>query len=234
MSRIPLESASNAIKCPLCLADRSRVLLPARRTLHECAVCGLVFVRAEDHPTLEAERARYTFHRNSPDDPGYRAFLERLAAPLAAVLPPGAEGLDYGCGPGPTLSLLLSERGFRVAVHDVQFFPDDSLLVRRWAFVTCSEVIEHFRTPREELLRLAGLVEPGGWLGLSTPRPPDNDADLASWPHHRDPTHLCFYRPRTMEWLAAWLGFSLRAAAPGVWLLQRGGGQARASSPSLP
>jgi len=48
-------------------------------------------------------------------DPRYRRFLARLAEPLIAHLPKGARGLDFGCGPGPTLSLMLREAGFACA-----------------------------------------------------------------------------------------------------------------------
>jgi hypothetical protein len=89
-----------------------------------CAACGLIQVTREDHLTPAAERAHYGTHRNDPADPGYRTFLDRLCAPLVQRLPPGAEGLDYGSGPGPTLSVMLEEQGFPMRVYDPHFADD--------------------------------------------------------------------------------------------------------------
>jgi hypothetical protein len=52
-------------------------------------------VSPAEHLDPGEERARYDEHENDPHDPAYRAFLERVAAPLAERLEPGARGLDY-------------------------------------------------------------------------------------------------------------------------------------------
>jgi SAM-dependent methyltransferase len=137
-------------------------------------------VPAAQHADSARERARYETHRNSPDDPGYRAFLDRLLAPLTAVLPAGAEGLDYGCGPGPTASAMLRERGFRTFDYDPFFFPDARPLARTFDFIVCTEVLEHLRRPAEDLARLAGLLKPGGLLGAMTGVLED-DASFEGW-----------------------------------------------------
>lgn len=156
----------------------------------------------------EAERARYATHQNHPADPGYRAFLSRLADPLVARLTPGATGLDYGSGPGPTLSVMLEEQGFEMAIHDPYFEADPGALARAYDFITCTETVEHFFRPGDELERLAGLLRPGGWLAIMTEVFEDREP-FHDWWYARDPTHVCFYRGRTMEWIAARFGWSL-------------------------
>jgi SAM-dependent methyltransferase len=161
----------------------------------------LTFMEPTQRPTPDVERRRYEQHRNDPDDPGYRKFLDQLAAPLAARLRPGARGLDYGSGPGPTLSRMLEERGFRMSIHDPFFAPDPLPLATTWDFITCTEVFEHFFEPARELERLRGMLRPGGLLGVMTELLED-DTRFDGWRYARDPTHVCFYRIETMRWIA--------------------------------
>ncbi len=193
----------------------------------ECGVCRLVFVPPAYHPDVEAERAHYGTHHNDPGDPGYRAFLDRLAKPLAARLAPGATGLDYGCGPGSALARMMEERGFPTALYDPFFAPDDAVLRRAYDFVTCTETAEHFHRPAEEIARLDGLLAPGGWLGVMTEMAAE-DRDFATWRYARDPTHVCFYRPATIEWIAAWRGWTLETPGRDVVLFHKPGGAPRA------
>jgi len=195
--------------CPLCRSDGVHPFASAHgRRYFDCQTCRLVFLAPEQRLDPGAERARYETHRNDPADEGYRAFLSRLAAPLAERLPPGAEGLDYGSGPGPTLSLMLEEQGFHVEIYDPFFCPNPAALERSYDFVTCTETVEHFFRPREEFERLGRLLRPGGWLGVMT-EVLLNDAAFERWYYVRDETHVCFYRPATLEWLAAHFGWGV-------------------------
>ena len=162
---------------------------------------------------------RYRQHRNRPDDPAYRAFLARLADPLIPRIPRGARGLDYGSGPGPTLSVMMEEAGFTMRIWDPFFAPDPAPLEETYDFVTCTETAEHFHDPGREFRRLAGLLRPGGWLGLMTGilRP---DVDFREWWYVRDPTHVAFYAPETLEWVADRHGWLLHDVASTVVLFQ--------------
>jgi SAM-dependent methyltransferase len=187
----------------------SRPFLRAEgRDFRRCGVCALTFVPAAQHLDPAAERARYARHDNRPDDPGYRAFLDRLLAPLCARLPPGAEGLDFGCGPGPTASRMLAERGFPTRDYDPYFAPDAAALARTYDFVVATEVLEHLSRPSRELDRLAGLLKPGGLLGIMTGVLED-DAAFEGWWYRRDPTHVAFYRSETLAWIARSRGWAL-------------------------
>jgi 2-polyprenyl-3-methyl-5-hydroxy-6-metoxy-1,4-benzoquinol methylase len=156
----------------------------------------------------EAERERYAQHNNDPEDPQYRSFLDRLVRPLVQRLTPGAEGLDFGCGPGPTLSRMLTEQGYPTAEYDPYFFPDASLLARRWDFVTATEVLEHLQRPGEVLGGIASMLQPGGFLGAMT-RVLTPETDFSTWWYVRDETHVCFWRPSTFSWIAERYGWTL-------------------------
>jgi 2-polyprenyl-3-methyl-5-hydroxy-6-metoxy-1,4-benzoquinol methylase len=162
----------------------------------------LIFVDRAALPALAEERAIYELHRNHPDDPGYRRFLERLAAPLAERLGPARlEGLDFGCGPGPTLSRMMEERGYSMSVYDPLFAADRSTLGRTYDFITCSETFEHFHAPAREWSLLLALLRPGGWLGVMTQLARDVQA-FAGWRYKNDVTHVSFFSRETFEWLA--------------------------------
>lgn len=206
--------------CPLCRSAETLLRVRAHeRTYFECATCGLVFVDPAERPDPAAERARYETHENDPDDEGYRAFLARLADPLTEKVPPPGRGLDFGSGPGPTLSVMLEERGYEVAIYDPYFAPDPAPLERTYDFVTCTETAEHFFDPRAELGRLNDLVRPGGWLGVMT-RFVD-DRRLADWSYARDRTHVCFYARETLFWIGARFGWSAEIPRSGVALFRQ-------------
>jgi hypothetical protein len=172
-----------------------------QRRFDECIVCGMIHVDPADHLSESEALAHYRLHQNDPGDARYRAFLDRLAGPLVAVLSPGAIGLDYGCGPGPTLSAMLRERGYPTAEYDPHFFPSEMVLQQDYDFITCSETAEHFADPCAEFARLFRMLRPHGVLGVMTEMVRD-DQPIATWRYARDPTHVSFYRPRTMEWIA--------------------------------
>lgn len=168
----------------------------------------------------DAERAHYDFHENDPADEGYRAFLSRLATPLVRKLAPGAEGLDYGSGPGPTLSVILEEQGFGMTIYDPFFAPEEGALRRTYDFITCTETVEHFFRPREEFERLDALLRPGGWLAAMTEIRRE-DVPFRDWRYARDPTHVSFYRVATMDWIAGHFGWHRELPHPNVVLFQK-------------
>jgi hypothetical protein len=190
------------------------------RRYFQCPACGLIHMAPEQRPGPAAARAHYLTHENDPDDPGYRAFLNRVAGPLLERLDPGAEGLDYGAGPGPALSLIMAERGFPTAIYDPFFAPDRAALARTYDFITCTETAEHFFQPGAELEGLDSLLRPGGWLAVMTEWV-DDARPFEEWRYARDPTHVCFYRRETMEWIAAHFGWSLELHPPNVALFRK-------------
>jgi hypothetical protein len=166
-----------------------------------------VYLSPEHRLTFEEEKRHYALHRNDPSDARYRDFLGRLAEPLAARLPAGVQGLDFGSGPGPTLPVMLEERGFHMSVYDPLFAPDADALCRTYDFITCTETAEHFVSPGLQFERLDRLLRPRGLLGVMTAMLSDAQP-FETWHYVRDPTHVSFYRPRTMRWIALRHGWS--------------------------
>lgn len=209
------------MQCPLCQSARVDPYAEAHgRRYFRCPVCRLVFLDPAQRLDAAAERAHYGTHENDPGDPGYRRFLARLAEPLVERLPAGAEGLDYGSGPGPTLSRMLEEQGFRMRIFDPFFAPDTAALERSYDFVTATEVVEHFFSPGEELGRVGRVLRPGGWLGVMTELLRE-ERGFSTWRYARDPTHVSFYHTDTLRWIAERHGWSLELPRPDVALFRK-------------
>jgi SAM-dependent methyltransferase len=153
------------------------------------------------HLSAAQEKAEYDRHENSPFDAGYRRFLRRLFIPLSEKLVPGALGLDFGSGPGPTLSVMFEEAGHPMAIYDPFYAPETSVLENTYDFITATEVVEHLSAPGEVLARLVSCLRPGGYLGLMTKRV-KNRAAFAHWHYIQDPTHVAFFSESTFRWWA--------------------------------
>ena len=191
-----------AASCVLC-GDHtvSRYARDRERSYVQCDNCRLVFVPEAFHLNATDEKKRYDSHRNHSGDPGYRAFLARLMEPLLPLLSAGDRGLDYGSGPGPTLSTMFEEHGHPMSCYDVYYAPHRSVLDERYDFITCSETMEHFRQPAREWRRFMTMLRPGGRLGIMT-RMRDGVTSFDSWYYKNDPTHVGFYSRATFQWLA--------------------------------
>lgn len=190
------------------------------RAYLQCARCHGSFVVFHQLPSAKVEREQYELHENDPDDARYRMFVGHLIDPLLEQLEPGMTGLDFGSGDGPAGAAMLSEAGFPVTCYDPFFRPDRRPLERRYDFIVCCEVVEHFHHPRTEFERLDGLLKPGGLLAVMTAME-YSDIEFAAWHYRRDPTHVAFYKPDTMLQLASDLGWEAMLPSRNVVLFRK-------------
>ena len=131
-------------------------------------------------------------------------------------------GLDYGCGPGPTLSRMLQEAGMIMDIYDPYYAPDPDVLGKQYDFATCTEVVEHFRDPARDWSQLTVLLKPGGWLGVMTQLAPPPESFL-QWRYRQDPTHVSFYSLATFGWIADRFGFAMEQVRSDVVVLHKNG-----------
>lgn len=206
--------------CPLCGQATEAFHSDRRRDYYRCPDCHLVHVPRSQQLDATGEKAEYDLHRNDPEDPGYRRFLERAAAAVQARVPAPASGLDFGCGPGPTLSRMLEEQGYSVALYDKYYAAHPGALQQSYDFITATEVFEHLANPATVLRRLIACLRPGGWLVVMTKRARDHEA-FAQWHYIHDPTHVAFFADATFEWIAAHHGLRLEFVCDDVIALQR-------------
>lgn len=210
-----------SFSCPLCGRPQTRHFhADSKRHYQRCGHCDLVFVPESFFLSMEEEKALYDMHENDPRDAAYRGFLSRLFEPMLERIPETGRGLDFGCGPGPTLSLMFEEQGRTVQLYDPFYAPDEAVLDGEYDFITATEVAEHLHHPGNELERLWALLRPAGWLGIMTRRlmPEQHFPD---WHYKNDPTHVIFFSDRTFLWLASRWKTTATFLGPDVVLLQK-------------
>jgi SAM-dependent methyltransferase len=193
------------MQCPLCHAQPPHLFhKDNKRSYYQCFQCQLIFVPTHERPCIEEEKRIYDQHQNNPENKGYCDFLNQLCEPLKKYIHKGAQGLDFGSGPGPTLSVILEDQGYQVDLFDALYAPDQSVFTKKYDFITATEVFEHLHNPKEEVERLWRLLKPGGVLAIMTQHVTDKKS-FETWHYIRDPSHVCFYSRTCFDFIAAQL-----------------------------
>ena len=207
--------------CPLCHNTKIFEFAQGENRVYlHCKTCDLVYVPSIYFISQEDEKAKYNNHQNSPQNQGYRDFLNRLIKPLCANISPHSFGLDFGSCPGPTLSIMMKEKGFEIDIYDYFYHDDKSVFEKSYDFITTTEVIEHLHNPLYEVERLWSALKPGGVLGIMTAFRPDVDK-FETWYYKRDMTHVGFFTKNSFEWLAQRLNAQIYIPQSGVVILKK-------------
>ena len=195
----------NSHHCPLCSSAQSKLYhTDSTREYYQCLRCDFFFVPSAFHLTDCEEKARYDLHQNDQNDLNYRQFLSQVSEPLLDRLAKQSTGLDFGCGPGPTLSIMLEEAGHQVDLYDKFYAQNDEVFSRKYNFIAATEVVEHLRDPAFELQRLIKMLKPKGVLVLMTEMLNDSSM-FAEWYYKNDPSHVGFFnRNSFIEAAKAW------------------------------
>jgi len=194
---------SSVITCSLCRSDKtSHFHKEESRQFLICLNCEYVFVPKIYQLTEDEEKSRYDTHNNDPKDVRYRQFLSQLSEPLLKKISDNSFGLDFGSGPGPTLSLMLEDYGHKVALFDKFYAKDTSVFNRKYDFITASEVIEHLSNPMTEFNRLIKCLNDGGYLAVMT-QILTSKINFSNWYYKNDPSHIGFFSKKTLSYLAS-------------------------------
>jgi len=208
-------------ECLLCSSSNHDFFFEDKfRKYQRCLNCSLLFVAPEFHVSRKREKARYEEHNNDPNDAGYRAFLERISKPIKESFAPPSNGLDFGCGPTTLLADILSESGFEMDVYDLFYFPDESVLKKRFDFIVTTEVVEHLSGPLKVFKNLLSMLKPDGILAVMT-RLHDNSIDFKTWHYKNDPTHISFFSLQTFEWLSEHLNLIHERVEDDIYVFTR-------------
>ena len=196
--------------CTLCLNSIAleHYAEDKKRCYFQCLNCELVSVSDQYILTAEEEKAQYDLHQNDPKDEGYQRFLSRAFEPLVSRISKDAKGLDFGCGSGPTISVMAEALGIEVNNYDLYYYRDAELLNKKYDFVTMTEVIEHVNDGKRLLEQLDQLLKPKSILVIMTKRVIDKEY-FNQWHYKNDPTHIRFYSMKTFQWIAEYFNWQL-------------------------
>ena len=167
----------------------------------QCALCKATMLDSIKFISKNKEKKHYLKHNNQINDTRYRIFLSNLIEPLKDKISIDDMGLDYGCGYAPALADILKKDGFNVELYDPFFFKNENIFCRKFNFITCSEVVEHFFKPYEEFNKIDSLLASNSWLAIMTSFMTE-DYLFENWHYRRDPTHVVFYKKITFKIIA--------------------------------
>lgn len=199
------------MNCKICFSRTKTLSHPQHNEVyHLCESCHFLALQSEFYVDVQREKHQYDQHHNSLENEGYVMmfenfldfFWERFTCKTIQVL-------DFGSGPTPVLAYLMQKRGARVACYDKFYAPNEAVLNEKFDAITSTEVFEHLENPKETLARLAEHLKEGGYLALMTLFHTNDDAMFWKWWYRRDPTHITFYTPKTLEVLAEKCGLKL-------------------------
>jgi 2-polyprenyl-3-methyl-5-hydroxy-6-metoxy-1,4-benzoquinol methylase len=182
----------------------------------------MVFVDAQNYLSKQKEKEVYDLHQNCAEDLGYRRFLNKLIEPLTQKLSAGAQGLDFGCGPGPTISVMMAQKNIVVENYDIFYANYPQLLKQSYDFITCTEVVEHLHKPHEIFSLFSSMIKPNGLLGIMTKRVINHESFI-NWHYKNDPTHVCFYHELSFKYIAEQWGYNLEIINSDTLILKKSG-----------
>jgi len=172
-----------------------------------CNNCQAVFKNPNHFLSAKAEKERYLLHQNNVDDKHYQKFVSPIVNAVQLNYSINDKGLDFGAGTGPVISKLLSKKGYSINLYDPFFYPDTVVLKKKYNFIICCEVIEHFQSPDKDFKLLNNLLDFGGTLFCMTELIPKN-IPFEKWHYIRDKTHIIFYSEACIFWIKENLGFT--------------------------
>ena len=157
------------LSCPLCHSESNKEFgIKSRTFFLKCDHCSLVFKSPEFYPSQEKEKARYLLHENDVENLNYQQFVSPIVEVIIKDKTSIAKGLDFGAGSGPVIAKLLIDKGYHISLYDPFFHPNKSVLSKKYDFIICCEVIEHFHQPFKEFELMRKLLKHKGSLYCMT------------------------------------------------------------------
>ena len=186
----------------------------------QCALCKATMLDSIKFISSNKEKKHYLKHNNEINDTRYRIFLSNLIEPLKDKISIDDMGLDYGCGYAPALADILKKDGFNVELYDPFFFKNENIFFRKFNFITCSEVVEHFFKPYEEFNKIDSLLATNSWLAIMTSFMTE-DYLFKNWHYRRDPTHVVFYKKITFKIIASQRNWKINFPSENIVLFNK-------------
>jgi|SRR5690554_5246498 len=188
------------MQCSLCSSKTNFFSKERNRDYYHCPNCDGILMDPENYLSSLEEKACYEEHNNDVNDIRYQNFVSPIVNGVIKHYNKTHRGLDFGAGPGPVITKLLRDIGYNIYLYDPYFYNNQSLLKSKYDYIVCSEVAEHFYSPKEEFAFLRTLLKEKGSLFIMTSLY-SNSINFNTWHYKNDPTHVFFYSKKTMEFI---------------------------------
>lgn len=197
------------MKCKICSAITECFEdIELKKNYFYCSSCEFIFLDKKCFITTENEKNQYDQHNNSLENQGYvDMFNDFLDFTLKGLHVKTA--LDFGSGPTPVLAELLKRRDLHVEHFDKFYQPKKVYENKSYDLITSTEVFEHLENPKEILHDLVKLLNPNGVISLMTLFHTNKQEDFLKWWYRRDPTHITFFTPKSIEIMASECGLKV-------------------------
>lgn len=193
------------MNCPLC--EVHLILVPSSDFLN-CPSCNVFLRDKKFWFSHEQEKNHYAQHNNDIHDKGYQNFNKPFVQLLKKYCKPTDIGLDFGCGPGPVVTKMLSDENFNIKLYDPYFYPNAEVLNKLYDYIFAVEVVEHFNDPLNSFKKLFKLLKDGGYLLIQT-EIYRNQKVFNDWYYIKDLTHVIIYTEETVRKIAEYFKVQL-------------------------
>ncbi|WP_422486057.1 class I SAM-dependent methyltransferase [Gudongella sp. DL1XJH-153] len=175
---------------------------------HQCNNCEFIWKDSSVHVSREDEFKVYENHNNSILDERYvNYFKDFINASIVPFAGEGREGLDFGSGPEPVLSMIMErDYGYEMDIYDKFYSTKKIYIGKNYDLITSTEVVEHMDDPLEYFRLFRKLLRDDGIIAIMTLFHPVEREKFADWFYIRDQSHISFFTPRTMEVIAREVG----------------------------
>ena len=190
--------------CKICQSGTTSITdAKTQKIYHKCPECSYISLDETFYIDEEREKKHYDKHHNTFESLGYVKMFEELIEEFVSPYKKDIKkALDYGCGEGEVLPILLERSGIECERYDLFYFPKKIYEGKKYDMIVSTEVFEHLSSPLEVLKKLLGHIEKGGYLLLMSAFHPDDDKEFLKWWYIRDVTHIGFFNIDTFEYLS--------------------------------
>ena len=180
------------------------------KNYYKCSKCKYIFLDEEFYIDESREKSHYDKHHNNLESLGYVKMFEDLVSEFVDSLHVEVEtALDFGCGEGEVLPIVLERNDISCDRYDLFYFPKKIYEDKKYDLIVSTEVFEHLENPLRMFKKLLLHVEDEGYLLLMTAFHPNDDDKFLKWWYIRDITHIGFFNLDTFEYLARELNLKI-------------------------
>lgn len=186
--------------CLLCNSTATVFCKKPNHLFYKCENCQGIFRPKHTFLNSNLEKTHYEKHNNDVNDERYQNFVSPIVHAILNDFTPSDKGLDFGSGTGPVISKMLRDRVYQVENYDLYFENEPELLARKYNYISCCEVMEHFHEPLKEFQLLHSMLLPNGKLYCKTEVFRSQNS-FENWYYKNDLTHVFIYQEATLNWI---------------------------------
>lgn len=198
-------------RCKICSGDTTPITdTKTQKIYHKCPECSYISLDEAFYVDEEREKKHYDKHHNTFESLGYVKMFEELIEEFVSPYKKDiTTALDFGCGEGEVLPILLEQGGIKCDRYDLFYFPKKVYEEKKYDIILSTEVFEHLSSPLDVFKKLLTHLQKNGYLLLMSAFHPNDDEEFLKWWYIRDVTHIGFFNIKTFEYIAEMLGVTI-------------------------